>query len=182
MLRLCDIMRRNVLTLTPSTTVREAIETLADRRVGGAPVVEDESVLGVVTVSDLLCFAAGPTIAREAPATSTAYFTEDWQASPAPGDESPAERLEIDDTALEGYSVTEAMSRAPVHALPPGRSVAAVAEYMRQAKIERALVMSMGRFEGTVSRADIARAATQASLETRSYGGRRHPDRRRRGR
>ena len=75
MLRLRDIMTRQVMTLAPQMTLREAMENLTARNVSGAPVVSGQKVVGVISASDLLSFAA-------APPRSDQRWTE-----PAPADE-----------------------------------------------------------------------------------------------
>ena len=65
MLKLRDIMTRDVITVSPDLALRDAMELLTARHVSGAPVVSDSKVVGVVSVTDLLSFAAsqpgGPT-------------------------------------------------------------------------------------------------------------------------
>jgi CBS domain-containing protein len=54
MLKLRDIMSRDVLTVAPDMTMRDAMELFATRHVSGAPVVVGATVVGVVSSSDLL--------------------------------------------------------------------------------------------------------------------------------
>lgn len=50
-----DIMTKNVITVTPTTTVTELAKLLAFQNIGGAPVVDSSgTLLGVVTESDLI--------------------------------------------------------------------------------------------------------------------------------
>jgi CBS domain-containing protein len=50
-----DIMTKNVITVTPSTTVTELALLLASHNIGGAPVMDPSGILlGVVTESDLI--------------------------------------------------------------------------------------------------------------------------------
>lgn len=50
-----DIMTKNVVTVSPETTVTELARLLASHTIGGAPVVDGSSnLLGVVTESDLI--------------------------------------------------------------------------------------------------------------------------------
>ena len=48
-----DVMERNVLTVTPDTTVEEAVTLGQEHAVGAFPVVEDERLVGIVTTTDL---------------------------------------------------------------------------------------------------------------------------------
>ena len=52
-----DIMTRNVTTVTPELPLREAIDVLVTNHVSGAPVVQNERVVGIVSATDLPTFA-----------------------------------------------------------------------------------------------------------------------------
>ena len=113
MLQLRDIMTTAVATLTPDTSLRDAMELLATRHVSGAPVVAGSKVVGVVSATDLLDFALsspdeptgggepgepGPAgELEETPGWDTGddpparYFTELWANGPVDLDEPPAE-------------------------------------------------------------------------------------------
>ena len=56
MLTVRDIMTREVLTVSPETTLREAMTLLAARHVSGAPVVSGEKLVGMLTATDLLAY------------------------------------------------------------------------------------------------------------------------------
>jgi len=49
-----DIMTAPVITAAPSTTVAEAMETMTARRFRHLPVVDGDSILGVVSIGDLV--------------------------------------------------------------------------------------------------------------------------------
>lgn len=50
-----DIMTKDVITVTPATTVTELALLLASHKIGGAPVIDSSgALLGVVTESDLI--------------------------------------------------------------------------------------------------------------------------------
>ena len=54
-------MNRELLTVTPSTPLSEAIKLLVDRHIGGLPVIDDEGKLvGVISESDLMWRETGP--------------------------------------------------------------------------------------------------------------------------
>lgn len=49
-----EIMCRDVLTIAPETPISEAAILMVDRRIGGLPVVDEDShVLGIITESDI---------------------------------------------------------------------------------------------------------------------------------
>ncbi|MGH9869951.1 MAG: CBS domain-containing protein [Candidatus Polarisedimenticolia bacterium] len=49
-----QVMTRNPFTVTPSTSLRDAVKILLDRRFNGVPVVENGRLLGILTATDLL--------------------------------------------------------------------------------------------------------------------------------
>jgi CBS domain-containing protein len=50
-----DWMNRDLLTVTPSTPIADAVKLLVDRHIGGLPVIDDEGKLvGVISESDLM--------------------------------------------------------------------------------------------------------------------------------
>ncbi len=54
MAKVSDLMSQSVLTLSPDSTLYEAAETLANLGVSGAPVVENEKLVGVFSKSDIV--------------------------------------------------------------------------------------------------------------------------------
>lgn len=49
-----DIMTREVITVSPDTSVKEIAELMLEKGIGGVPVVEDEKLVGIVTEEDLI--------------------------------------------------------------------------------------------------------------------------------
>lgn len=49
-----QVMVKNVVTISPSTTIKEAAKILAEREFHALPVVEDGTLVGIVTTTDLL--------------------------------------------------------------------------------------------------------------------------------
>ena len=58
MLRLRDIMTRDVFSAAPDMTIRDAMELLSERHVSGAPVVDGGKVVGIFSATDLLVLLA----------------------------------------------------------------------------------------------------------------------------
>lgn len=66
-----DVMTRDVETLSPESSVREAVDKLLDRKFGCLPVVaEDGRLVGIVTETDLVRLAGRLLAERERPALS----------------------------------------------------------------------------------------------------------------
>jgi CBS domain-containing protein len=188
MLRLRDIMTTDVLSVSPETSVREAMELLTRRHVSGAPVIAGGKVVGVVTGNDLMMLASSlsgvptqrdegtgeddaPTAeeaGRERECTS-AFFAELWDDA---GVDS-AERMEYVSSpewnALEEHDVSEVMTRLPLATLAPDAEVSAAAALMSERGIHRILVTEDDHLVGIVSALDIAGAAGRHQLTQRTY-------------
>ena len=52
-LKIDKIMTRDVVTVTPETTIAETAKLMLDKKIGGIPVVEDDKVVGIITESDI---------------------------------------------------------------------------------------------------------------------------------
>jgi len=55
-----EIMQRDVLTVSPDTTVENAVRLAQERRVGSLPVVEDGRVVGILTTNDFFYLVLNP--------------------------------------------------------------------------------------------------------------------------
>jgi len=193
MLRLRDIMTTDIVTLDPNLTIREAMDTFASRRISGAPVIEGAVVVGVVSATDLLQLAAslpgvpterdpGTDILEDASGNdidtdrlssenrddpSALFFTDLWDDAGATVVERMAVRTEWN--FLEDHTVSEAMTRAPVHALTPETFVTTAADYMRRERIHRVLVMTGKTLVGLVTTSDITAAVADGKLTAHTY-------------
>lgn len=187
MLRLHEIMTRDVVTLSPEHTLREAMSILTSRHISGAPVVTNRAVVGVISLTDLAEFAATePGVPTEQPDHAewgewdepvdlpegeeppSRYFQQLWDDAGA----EVTERMETTGgpewNALEAHVVGEAMTR-DVRYLHPDTSVEEAAQVMRAASIHRVLVMDGGELLGVVSARDIADAVADHRLTNRTY-------------
>ena len=101
--------------------------------------------------------------------TTGVFFTELWDDVGA----TVVERMAVPATAewnsLEEHTVSEAMTRAPVHALPPDTLVTVAADYLRRAKIHRVLVMVETQLVGLVTTSDITDAVADGKLTAQTY-------------
>lgn len=188
MLKLRDIMTREVLTLSPETTLRDAVAALAAHHMSGAPVVTGARVVGVVSMTDLLDFEASTlpvpgerteqaefgAALEEAPEWEGeneppgTFFTELWTDVGADVSERFATERSAEWDLLGEHTVSEVMNRR-VHAMSPDASVDAAADEMRRAGIHRILVMDGTSLLGIVTTADITRAVADHELVVRRY-------------
>lgn len=187
MIRVQDIMTTDVVTVSPTATLREAAELFARCHIGGAPVVEGQRVVGVVSTSDILSFAATAPPAREpddaddeawAPTANEAawesgedaasFFAERWAYADSDTVDYFAESTGRRGVALDGHTVAEAMTQ-DILSLAPSTDVATAAERMRTSDVHRLLVMRDGVLVGILSTMDLARAIADRRLDTRTF-------------
>jgi CBS domain-containing protein len=192
MLRLRDIMTTDVITVDPNITIREAMDVLVSKRITGAPVVAGGEVVGVISATDLLQFSAAlpgvPTERELAPDLyddadvadaeiladpdddpAGLYFTELWDDVGGTVVERMAVPITAEWNSLEEHTVSEAMTRTPVHALSPDTLVTLAADYLRRTKIHRVLVMNGRELLGVVTTSDITDAVADGKLTARTY-------------
>jgi CBS domain-containing protein len=182
MLRIRDAMTRDVLTVTSESTLREAVDLFVSRHVSGAPVLDGQRVVGVVSATDVLEFVAtNPPVPRqradqreigewaELPASEPedaapgAYFAEMWEEADAETTQRFADSDGPEWDVFAEHTVQEVMTRA-VHALPSTQSITAAAEYMKTAAVHRLLVIDEGKLVGIITSTDIARAVADHQL------------------
>lgn len=187
MLRLRDIMATDLLTVAPELTLRDAMELLVARHVSGAPVVAGARVVGVISLNDLVTFAAsapGVPTEREEPAepgdTEAAgepiegdepaglFYSELWADAGADVSARIAAPSGPEWNALEEHTVEEVMSRSII-ALPPETPIDKAAELMRTDGVHRVLVMDGGALLGLASASDIADAVADHKVGTRTF-------------
>jgi CBS domain-containing protein len=134
-------MQREVVTLRPEMSAREAERVLAEHRIGGAPVVDEAGrLVGVLTQSDLVRLDAE----RPTTAAAGAFFSdvEDYRdIATLPADESLV-------------PVSQVMS-ARVLSIPPEATLEEAARRMREHRVHRLLVVEGGELRGLVSAYDL---------------------------
>jgi CBS domain-containing protein len=187
MLRLRDIMTTEVLTVTPETSLRAAMELFATRHISGAPVVSGERVVGVISAADVVSFTSAPVEPPDARAAmdeteesldvpawdegdepSSRWFTELWAGEQGDVADRIDEPVAAPWDPLAERTVADAMTWG-VYALPPGAEVAAAAECMRSAGVHRMLVMEGGRLLGIVTTMDLVRAVAEHRIVRRTF-------------
>ncbi|HJP87224.1 MAG TPA: CBS domain-containing protein [Gemmatimonadaceae bacterium] len=147
MLRIRDVMTRNVLTATPDMPLTDALALLTENHVSGAPVVDGGKVAGVFSATDLLAFFAD----LQSPPRGLAF--RDRRARAAP---------------LEDVTVADVMTRQ-VESLPPDCSVEEAALLMGRKQIHRVMVMMGDVLLGIVSTADVAKAVAEQRIRNRTF-------------
>lgn len=145
MLKLRDIMTKDVLTLAPDVSIREAAEIFSTERLGGAPVVEHGRIVGMLSASDLLDFIASL----------------------------PEEQAEIRQGSergiLDAHVVEEAMTRGPVRSLAPDDAVTLAAEVMKTDRLHRLPIVDEGKLVGIISTVDLVRAVADKLIAHQTF-------------
>lgn len=173
MAKVRDFMTRDVVTVSPDLTLRDALELLAARHIGGAAVVGPTGQpIGVISAADLLAFQAsapvvparGPDEAEpgtaespgewdEAEAAAT-YFTDLWTDVGADTSARFQEVAGPEWDLLEEHTVAEAMSRG-VLSIQPDADIVDAARAMVRARVHRLLVVDAGRLVGITTSWDL---------------------------
>ena len=187
MLRLRDIMTRDIVSVSPDLSIRDAMALFSERHISGAPVVANTTLVGVVTLTDLVELASGmPGIPTEPPDESDgpdfadplawvddegspiAFYVDMWDDAGADA----AQRMSATDgpewNALEEHTVGEAMNRR-IASLAPETPVDEAAQLMRRVGIHRVLVIEQGRLVGIVSTKDVSDAVADHRIGTTRF-------------
>lgn len=182
MVTIAEIMTKEVATLEPEMTLREAVEVLAAAGASGAPVMAGGRVIGVLSRTDILDLQStrpGVPIQREnrsewgelvsvdereeAAEEPSAYFADFWDDAGADVWQRFEHSESLDWDVLEEHSVSEVMTRKVI-GLPPGASVQEAARLMIENRIHRILVMRDEDLAGILTSTDLMRAIADGRL------------------
>lgn len=182
MLRVRDLMTEDLVTITPTTTLREAAEAMAEDHVSGLPVVEAGEAVGVISATDILSFAAdapGTEIDRgrdtgleqvpedrqweEGADVPAGYFTRQWEEETYSFGEMLPDTDRPEWNVLEEHQAAEVMTRS-LHTISAEEGVQEAARAMLDARIHRLLVVEDGRLLGVLSTTDVMEAVAERGL------------------
>ncbi len=150
-MKVLDLMTTKVASVRPETPLKEVARVLAEHRISGLPVLDEQGhVLGVVSEADF--------VEREAdgPPRRTS-----WLARLISGDDAEAMRARLSATTAGA-----AMSAPPI-TVTPGTSIKEAAALMSAKAVNRLPVVEDGRLVGIVTRADLLDAYLQSDSELR---------------
>lgn len=127
-MRVAELMRTDVITIAPDASIGELVQSLADTRVSGLPVVDRAGrVIGVVSATDVLQ-AAGE---KDDPKARSTMF--------------------------EHTLVRDIMTPNP-QLIQPDADARQAAQQMLYTEVRRLFVEEQGRLVGVISQTDIAHA------------------------
>lgn len=150
MMNVRDVMTRSVISVGPTTPLKEAAGLLVNHRISGLPVVDrNGEVLGILSEADFLVKAQGADAVPHRPLArifggsrhSTAQLTK-----------------------LAAVTAGGAMT-SPAVTIGPGGRIADAAALMTARHVNRLPVVDGGRLVGIVTRADLVRAYIRSDDE-----------------
>lgn len=158
-----DLMATDVVTVMPTTSLRDAAHRLVENHISGLPVVDQHNrCLGVISASDIMRFVDSRQHkpGTERPARITKFFDEHahrW------------EYLDLDtffSDDLIATEVAEVMTRDPL-SVQPWTSLSEVARLMHAHQVHRILVLGEGAYlKGVISALDVVRLVATAECDS----------------
>ena len=141
-----DVMTKGPISVTPQTSLEEAIQILAEKKISGLPVVDDNGkIVGVISETDLMWQETGV----EAPPYIMFLDSVIYLQNPA--------RYNKEIHKALGQTVGEVMSDRPI-TIEPDRSVKEAARIMHEKKVRRLPVIdSQSKLLGIITQGDVIR-------------------------
>lgn len=150
-----DIMRTEVVTVSPTTTIQDAARRMVENHISGLPVVDaHDRCLGIISATDIMRhvdrLGTGDT-------SHSGRFTKYFDEHTHRWEYLDLKTFFSDDLALT--EVAEVMTRDPLHVLP-WAPVKDVARHMHDHEVHRILVLGEGHYlRGIISAMDFVRLA-----------------------
>ncbi|NJR51418.1 MAG: CBS domain-containing protein [Leptolyngbyaceae cyanobacterium CSU_1_3] len=143
-----DVMTRDPVTARSETPLKEVIQTLAERRISGLPVVDDDGKLvGIISETDLMWQESGVTPPAYIMILDSVIYLEN------------PTRYEKDLHKALGQTVGEVMNHDPVVTIALDKPLSEAAKLMHDRKVHRLPVLDRGgQVVGILTRGDIIRA------------------------
>ena len=126
-----DVMTRDVVTLTPEHTLRDAIDLLRSKRIRHLPIVEAQKLVGIVTDRD---------VKRATPSVIAGVDRDEY------------------DNSLLTIKVAQLMTREPI-TVPRQSALKAAVEIFINSKVGALPVVDEGHLVGILTEIDILRVA-----------------------
>ncbi|MCP4562974.1 MAG: CBS domain-containing protein [Bosea sp.] len=137
-----DIMVHDIISVSPDTSVDEAVKLLVEHDLSALPVVEKGELVGIISEADL--------IHRTEIGTET---HRPWWLEAM----TPASTLAAEFAKSHGKKVSELMSDVVVSA-SEGASLAEIATLLERYRIKRIPIVADGKLTGIVSRSNLIQA------------------------
>nr|WP_124331184.1 CBS domain-containing protein [Desulfonema ishimotonii] len=148
MLKVKDIMTKDVITVSPETEIVQATRLLLEKRINGVPVIDkDGKLVGILCQSDL--------IAQQKKLPLPSFFTFLDGFIPL----TSMKQLERQIQKVAAITVVQAMTPNPV-SVTPETSLSSVAVLMVDKNFHTLPVVEAGRLVGIVGKEDVLRTLT----------------------
>ncbi|MEO0538232.1 MAG: CBS domain-containing protein [Cyanobacteria bacterium P01_A01_bin.123] len=155
---IADVMTQSPITVKPETSLEEAIQLLAEHKISGLPVVDDQhNIVGILSETDLMWQAMGTPLPAYIMVLDSVIYLKN-----------PAQYQQELHKAL-GQTVKDAMTEHVV-STKPDASVRQAAQLMHDHKIRRLPVINAEhKLVGILTRGDIVREMAQsAQMQTQT--------------
>jgi CBS domain-containing protein len=150
MLKVRDLMTREVVTVRPTTPIKDVARLLVEHRISGMPVVDaDGRVIGVISEGDLVVKGQGADAVERRPLARIFGDT-------------PTTRAQL--AKVLALTAGDAMTR-PAITIGADEPVAEAAATMARRQVNRLPVVEAEELVGVVTRADIVRAFARSDEE-----------------
>lgn len=156
-----EVMNTKVISVRPDLTIPELERRLVDEKVGGFPVVDEGTLCGVVSRSDVLRHLCAE---RSSAEVATGFYKDGYTIDvPATLSEWVSKSVGVN---LDRLRVNDVMARHLI-AVSPADSLLDVAKTMKQHKIHRVLVTENRRLVGVITSFDFVRLYADARIQAR---------------
>ncbi len=152
--RVKDVMTKDVITFKPDDKISHVVETFREKKISGAPVVENNKVVGIISEADIIKLDTPvelPEVEID-PLNPLAIFDlfSFWKTVK----KIPEELKRRHELLLNGH-VKDVMSKKPV-TISPDTSISEAAKIMRKNDFNRIPVVDReGKLMGIIARQDI---------------------------
>lgn len=147
-----DLMRVNVICCKPDDSIFDVAKIFSEYNISGAPVVEDERVIGVISLTDIIKFMKTklPKSKLYSPETQSLYLFIANLLKEQIGFR--AELKRISETKVRDLMSTDIIQ------IRPDNSILEAATVMEKHDIDRLPVVDEGKLVGIISRVDLVKA------------------------
>jgi CBS domain-containing protein len=151
-----DFMNENVIYLSPEDTVFDAAKKLSKSNIAGAPIVEKDKIVGVISISDIIKFIdikLGKLPRIDSPGLSTFLFAL-IQIQKIHSD------FKDELKKISATKIRDIMTKKVI-TVSSSANLVEVAEMMEKYDVNRLPVVDEGKLVGIVARADLVKALVE---------------------
>jgi CBS domain-containing protein len=148
-----EFMNKKVIHLSPEDTIFDAAKILSRSNIAGAPVVEKDKIVGIISISDIIKFIdikLGKLPRIDSPGLSTLLFAL-IQMQKVHSD------FKKELKKITSTEIKDVMSKNVI-TISPSATLVEAAELIEKHDVNRLPVVSDGKLIGIVARADLIKA------------------------